>query len=74
MTKQTIVLALGAILATLMVAPSFAAAQPHAVHQARAAHAHSGYYNSVVPEGNYAGFQGATTTGGYSGAIGGVGR
>jgi hypothetical protein len=38
-------LALGAILAAVMAAPSFAAAQLHAANQVRSAPAYSGYYN-----------------------------
>jgi hypothetical protein len=74
MKTKTTVLALSAVLATVMAAPSFAATEHHAATQARSTPAYSGYYNSAVPEGTYRGFYGPPTTSGNSGAIGGIGR
>jgi hypothetical protein len=73
MKKQATVLALGAVLAAVLAAPSFAATKHHAVNQVRSAPAYSGYYNSAVPEGNYKGYS-DISTGGFSGAMGGIGR
>ena len=73
MKKQATVLALGAVLAAVLAAPSFAATTHHAVAKVRSAPAYSGYYNSAVPEGNYTGYS-DSSSGGFSGAIGGIGR
>jgi uncharacterized membrane protein len=75
MKKQTTVLVLGALLAVVMTAPSFAAKSTahHAANRANATSSYSGYYDSAVPEGGY-GYSPSYQTGGFSGAIGGIGR
>ena len=73
MKKQTTIIALGAILSLAMTATSFAATAHHA-KQAKAPASYSGYYDLAVPEGSYSGYANSYSTGGISGAIGGVGR
>jgi hypothetical protein len=76
MKKQATAIALGALLALGMTAPSFARTASHAAQHARtkAANSYSGYYDSTVPEGNYTTYPDSYSTGGVSGAIGGIGR
>jgi hypothetical protein len=73
MKKQATVIALGALLSLTMTATSFAATTHHA-NRAKPTAGYSGYYDSAVPEGNYTGYSDSYSTGGFSGAIGGVGR
>jgi hypothetical protein len=73
MKKQTTIIALGALLSLAMTATSFAASA-HQAKKARAPANYSGYYDSAVPEGNYTGYSNSYSTGGISGAIGGIGR
>jgi len=75
MKKQTTVMVLGALLTVVMTAPSFAAKSTahHAANGAKATSSYSGYYDSTVPEGGYS-YAPSYNTGGFSGAIGGIGR
>jgi hypothetical protein len=70
MKKQATVVALGAVLSLALTATSFAATAHHA-KQTRPA---VGYYDSAVPEGSYSGYSNSNSSGGISGAIGGIGR
>jgi hypothetical protein len=73
--KQTTVIALGALLSLAMTASSFAQGNGHPRHaRSRAASTYSGYYNSAAPEGSYTRDPYSYTTGGLSGAIGGIGH
>jgi hypothetical protein len=76
MKMQSTVLALSALLALAMTAPSFAAKNTahHAASRERAPSTYSGYYDSAVPEGNYTSYAPSYATGGLSGAMGGIGR
>jgi hypothetical protein len=77
MKRSATILALGAVLSLAMAAPSFAQGTKSPAHKAQQhrvnADAYSNYYDSAVPEGSYTGYPNANT-GGYSGAMGGVGR
>ncbi len=77
MKRQATLLALGALLTFATAAPSFAASNHTtargAVAQRHATISYSGYYDSSVPEGNYT-YAPSYSTGGSSGAMGGIGR
>jgi hypothetical protein len=74
--KQAAVIALGALLTFAMTASSFAQGYRHARHaRSGAVSSHSGYYDSTVPERNYTTYPySSDSNGGFSGAMGGVGR
>jgi len=76
MKKQATVVVLGALLSVVVTGTSFAEGASQAKHHARttAASPYQGYYDSALPEGNYTTYAPSYNTGGFSGALGGVGR